>query len=45
MEVSGQLHAPEALPRGGAEQQVPIAYETGWVPEPVWTLQRMKILH
>jgi hypothetical protein len=29
MEVSGQLHAP-----------VPIGYEAGWAPKPVWTLWR-----
>jgi hypothetical protein len=29
MEMSGQLHAPVALP---------IVYEAKWEPEPVWTL-------
>jgi len=36
MEVSDQLHAPTALPRG-KEPPVPIKYEAGWAPEPVWT--------
>jgi hypothetical protein len=31
MEVSGKLHAPEAL------SLVPIEQETGWAPESVWT--------
>jgi hypothetical protein len=30
MEVSGQLHAPTALP------PVPIQWETGWASETVW---------
>jgi hypothetical protein len=35
-EVSGQLHAPTALP---SVQELPvlIEQETVWVPEPVWT--------
>jgi len=36
MEVSGQLHAPAALPPG-KEPSVPIGYEAGWTPEPFWT--------
>jgi len=36
MEVSGQLHAPAALPTG-KESLVPTGYEAGWAPEPVWT--------
>jgi hypothetical protein len=36
MEVSSQLHAPAALPPG-TELPVPIEYEAGWAPEPVWT--------
>jgi hypothetical protein len=35
MEVSGQLHAPAALP-SGKEPPVPIGYEAGWAPQPVW---------
>jgi len=36
MEVSRQLQAPVALlPEKYA--QIPIEYEAGWVPEPVWT--------
>jgi hypothetical protein len=31
LEASGQLHASAALP---------IAYEIGWTPEPVWTMWR-----
>jgi hypothetical protein len=37
--VSGQLHAPAALPPG-KEPPVPTAYEAGWVPEAVWTMWR-----
>jgi len=36
MELSGQLHAPAALP-SGKEPAVPIQYEAWWAPEPVWT--------
>jgi hypothetical protein len=36
MEVSGQLHVPASLPPG-KEPLVPIGYEVGWAPEPVWT--------
>jgi len=36
MEVSGQLHAPAALP-SGKDPLLPIVYEAGWDPEPVWT--------
>jgi len=36
MEVSGQLHAPEASPPG-KEPLVPFWYEAEWAPEPVWT--------
>jgi hypothetical protein len=35
--VSGQLHAPAALPPG-KEPPVPIGYEVGWTSEPVWTM-------
>jgi hypothetical protein len=35
--MSGQLHAPAALPPG-KEHLVPIGYGAGWAPEPVWTL-------
>jgi hypothetical protein len=35
MEVSGQLHAPAALPPG-KEPLVPIGQEAGWAPEPFW---------
>jgi hypothetical protein len=34
MEVSGQLHAPAALPPR-KDPAVPIGYEAGWVLEPV----------
>jgi hypothetical protein len=37
--VSGQLHVPAALPPG-KERPVPIGYEIGWTPEPVWTTWR-----
>jgi hypothetical protein len=36
MQVSGQLHASASLPPR-KETLVPIGYEAGWVPEPVWT--------
>jgi hypothetical protein len=36
MEVSGQLHAPAALPPG-KEPLVSIGQEAGWAPEPFWT--------
>jgi hypothetical protein len=36
MEVSGQLHAPAALPPG-EESPVPTEQEAGWNPEPAWT--------
>jgi hypothetical protein len=36
MEVSGQLHAPAALPPEKGHL-VPIGQEAGWTPEPVWT--------
>jgi hypothetical protein len=35
--VSGQLHAPAALPPG-KEPPVPIGSEVGWTPEPVWMI-------
>jgi hypothetical protein len=35
MEVSGQLNAPAAL-RLGKELLLPIGYDSGWTPEPVW---------
>jgi hypothetical protein len=37
MEASGQLHVPAAL-TPEKELAVPIGYEAGWTPEPVWTL-------
>jgi hypothetical protein len=39
LEMSGQLHAPEAL-LPGKEHPVRIRKEAGWVPEPVWTTWR-----
>jgi hypothetical protein len=36
MEVSGQLHAPAALPPG-KETLVHIVQEAEWAPEPFWT--------
>jgi len=36
MEVSGQFHAPTALPRG-KEHRVPIEQESGWALKPFWT--------
>jgi hypothetical protein len=37
--MSGQLHAPAALP-SGKEPPVPIGKEDGWAPEPVWMTWR-----
>jgi hypothetical protein len=37
MEVSGQLHALATM-TPGKEPPVPIGYEAGSAPEPVWTL-------
>jgi hypothetical protein len=36
-EVNGQLHAPAPSP---LRSPVPSEYVGGWIPEPVWTLQR-----
>jgi hypothetical protein len=36
MEVSGQLHAPGALPPG-TEFAVPVGYEVEWSSETFWT--------
>ena len=33
--VGGQRHALAALPTG--KDPVPIVWEAGWIPEPVWT--------
>jgi hypothetical protein len=35
MKVSGQLHAPAALPPG-KEPLIPTGWEAGWAPEPAW---------
>ena len=40
MEVSGQHHVPAALSPG--KNSVPIDYEAGWAPEPVWTFGIVK---
>jgi hypothetical protein len=37
--MSGQLHAPAVLPPG-KEPPVPIGWEFGLAPEPVWTTWR-----
>jgi hypothetical protein len=34
MEVSGQFHAPAALPPGKDPLVVPIGFEAEWAPEP-----------
>jgi hypothetical protein len=39
MEVSGQFHAPAALP-SEKKPLLPIGKEDGWAPEPVWTWLR-----
>jgi hypothetical protein len=38
-EVTGQLHAPAALPPGKGPP-VAIGLEAGWAPEPFWTTWR-----
>jgi hypothetical protein len=40
MEVSGQLHAPAALPPG-KDPPVPNGQKAGWAPEPFWMLWRI----
>jgi len=42
MEVSGQLHAPAALPRGEGLFLVGTEYEVGWTSETVWTFWTRK---
>jgi hypothetical protein len=42
MGVSGQLHAPAALPPG-EKPPVPIGQEAGWAPEPVSKLWSTEI--
>jgi hypothetical protein len=39
IELSCQIHAPSLYTRGN-KPQVPTPQETGWAPEPVWTLWR-----
>jgi hypothetical protein len=41
MEVSGQLHVQADLPPG-KDPSSPFGQETGWTPEPVWSLRRRK---
>jgi hypothetical protein len=40
-EVSGQLHAPPALPLGN-QPPVLIVYEVGWASAPVWMLMEKR---
>jgi len=42
MELSGQRHAPGALPPG-KDPPVSIVQESRWAPEPVWTQVRVYI--
>jgi hypothetical protein len=44
IKVSGHLHSSAAL-RMGKEPLVPIGCKTGWSPELVWTIWKVKILH
>jgi hypothetical protein len=44
MEVSGHFYVPAAV-HPGKEPPVPIGEETGWTPEPVWTLDENKCLN
>jgi hypothetical protein len=39
MEVSGQPHVSVAL-APVKEPSVPIEWEAGWAPEPIWTFER-----
>jgi hypothetical protein len=41
MKVNGLLHAPATL-FTAKEPPIPMGYETGRIPEPVWTLWRRK---
>jgi hypothetical protein len=41
VEVSGQFHALAILPHR-KKSPVPIGYEDGWTPEPVWMLWKRK---
>jgi hypothetical protein len=43
MEVSGELHAPAALPPG-KEPPVPVGYDAGWATEQVWTTWRREAI-
>jgi len=43
MDVSGQFHDPAALP-SKKQSLVPLGYEAGWAPEPVWTRWRREKL-
>jgi hypothetical protein len=38
MEMSGELHAPTALPP--RKQLVVVLLQAGWTTEPVWKIQR-----
>jgi hypothetical protein len=40
MEMSNQLHALAALPRGNTPLPEPIVEEGGWASELIWTLWR-----
>jgi len=42
VELSGQLHAPTALP---SVEGAYIGKETGWAPEPVWTQWRRENIY
>jgi hypothetical protein len=42
--ISSQLNAPDALLQW-KEQKLPIGYEVGWAPQPVWTLWRRENLN
>jgi hypothetical protein len=43
VKVGGQRHAPAALPPG--IEPVPIVYEAGWDPEPVWMGAKSNIIN
>jgi hypothetical protein len=43
MEVNGHLHSTATVPQA-KPLPVPIKYEAGWTPEPVWMLGKEKNL-
>jgi len=44
MEVSGQLHVPDALPLG-KEPLIPTGYKAQWTPELLWMWWQREKIH